>query len=137
VRDALRERVREESPAVFDLVALSVDTLVERAAPAAVFVPTVGGTTARRIARFRPGPWVVAVSTSAASCQRLLFTWGVWPVHVAERPDDWRAFTRAWLADHGIDGKLVLVTEGPSSRHPDANERIEILDLARETPPPA
>jgi pyruvate kinase len=131
VRDALRERPREEGAPVFDLIALSVDTLIERAGPAAVFVPTIGGTTARRIARFRPRPWIVAVSPSEASCQRLLFTWGVVPVRVTERPDDWRAFARGWLRAHGIDGSLVLVTEGPSPRHPDANDRIEILDLAR------
>jgi pyruvate kinase len=132
VRDALRERPREEGAPVFDLIALSVDTLIERAAPAAVFVPTIGGTTARRIARFRPQPWIVAVSASEPSCQRLLFTWGVVPVHVAERPHDWRAFARAWLREHGVEGRLVLVTEGPSPRHPDANDRIEILDLARQ-----
>jgi pyruvate kinase len=132
VRDALRERPREDSAPLFDLIAISVDTLLERAAPAAVFVPTIGGTTARRIARFRPVPWIVAVSPSMTSCQRLLFTWGVWPVRVAERPDDWRAFARDWLGKHGIDGTLALVTEGPSPRHPEANERIEILDLRRE-----
>ena len=132
VRDALRERPREESAPLFDLIAISVDTLLERAAPAAVFVPTIGGTTARRIARFRPAPWVVAVSPSQTACQRLLFSWGVWPVPVAERPDDWRAFARAWLREHAIEGSLALVTEGPSPKHPDANERIEILDLRRE-----
>jgi len=136
VRDALRERPREEGAPVFDLIALSVDTLIERAAPAAVFVPTIGGITARRIARFRPKPWIVAVSASEASCQRLLFTWGVAPVRVAERPHDWRAFARDWLREHGVEGQLVLVTEGPSPRHPDANDRIEILDLARGAPPP-
>lgn len=136
VRDALRERPREEGAPVYDLIALSVDTLIERAAPAAVFVPTIGGTTARRIARFRPRPWIVAVSASRASCQRLLFTWGVLPTHVPERPHDWRSFARDWLRAHGVEGSLVLVTEGPSPRHPDANERIEILDLAR-TPAPA
>lgn len=132
VRDALRERPREEGAPLFDLIAISVDTLLERAAPAAVFVPTIGGTTARRIARFRPAPWIVAVSPSEAVCQRLLFSWGVWPVRVAERPDDWRAFARDWLHEHEIEGSLALVTEGPSPRHPDANERIEILDLRRE-----
>ncbi|MCZ7617955.1 MAG: pyruvate kinase [Myxococcota bacterium] len=132
VRDALRDRPREEGAPLFDLIAISVDTLLERAAPAAVFVPTIGGTTARRIARFRPAPWVVAVSSSDAACQRLLFSWGVWPVPVAERPDDWRAFARTWLREHEIDGTLALVTEGPSPKYPDANERIEILDLRRE-----
>lgn len=132
VRDALRERPREEGAPVFDLIALSVDTLIERAGPAAVFVPTIGGTTVRRIARFRPRPWIVAVSPSEPICQRLLFTWGVVPARVAERPDDWRGFARDWLRAHGIDGSLVLVTEGPSPRQPEANDRIEILDLARE-----
>ena len=132
VREALRERPREEHAPVFDLIALSVDTLIERAGPAAVFVPTIGGTTARRIARFRPRPWIVAVSPSESACQRLLFTWGVLPVRVAERPDDWRSFARDWLREHGVEGSRVLVTEGPSPRHPDANDRIEILDLARE-----
>jgi pyruvate kinase len=136
VRDALRDRPREDGAPVFDLIALSVDTLIERAAPAAVFVPTIGGTTARRIARFRPQPWIVAVSPSETACQRLLFTWGVAPVRVRERPDDWRAFAREWLRAHGVPGHLVLVTEGPSPRHPDANDRIEILDLAREATAP-
>jgi pyruvate kinase len=130
-RDALRERAQEEAPAVSDLIAFSVDALLERAEPAAVFVPTLSGATARRIARFRAPCWVVGVSTSEPACQRLLFSWGVRPVHVAERPDDWRAFARAFLAEHGVTGRLVLVTEGPSERHPDANDRIEIVDLAR------
>jgi pyruvate kinase len=136
VRDALRERPREEGAPLFDLIAISVDTLLERAAPAAVFVPTIGGTTARRISRFRPKPWIVAVSPSEAACQRLLFSWGVWPVRVTERPDDWRAFARAWLREHGIDGTLAVVTEGPSPKHPEANERIEILDLQRDEASP-
>jgi pyruvate kinase len=132
VRDALRERPRQDAAPVFDLIASSVDTLIERAAPAAVFVPTIGGTTARRIARFRPAPWIVAVSPSRSACQRLVLTWGVLPVLVAERPTDWRAFARAWLREHGVAGDRVLVTEGPSPRHPDANDRIEIVDLARD-----
>jgi hypothetical protein len=30
-----------------------------------------------------------------------------------------------------MEGKLAVVTEGPSSSHPDANNRLEIVDLDR------
>ncbi len=30
---------------------------------------------------------------------------------------------------HEIEGNLVVLTEGPSSKHPEANHRMEIIDL--------
>ena len=36
-----------------------------------------------------------------------------------------------WLGSHGLDGELVILTEGPSSKHPEANNRMEIIDLRR------
>ena len=29
------------------------------------------------------------------------------------------------------EGSLVVLTEGPSSKHPDSNNRMEIIDLSR------
>jgi pyruvate kinase len=37
-----------------------------------------------------------------------------------------------WLSTHGIEGKFAVVTEGPSSKHPDVNNRFEIIDVARQ-----
>ena len=48
-------------------------------------------------------------------------------------PDYFReAFAGDWLKSHGVEGKLVVLTEGPSSRHPYANNRMELIDLSRE-----
>jgi hypothetical protein len=30
-----------------------------------------------------------------------------------------------------VKGDLVILTEGPSSKHPDANNRMELMDLGR------
>jgi pyruvate kinase len=114
-----------------DLIAISVESALERMSPAAVIIPTRTGTTARHIARFRLPVWITAVSTEEAICQGLQFSYGVFPVHAPEDPEDWRAFARAWLRVHEIPGHLVILTQGPSPKHPDDNFRMEIMDLAR------
>ncbi|MEW6139938.1 MAG: pyruvate kinase [Thermodesulfobacteriota bacterium] len=118
--------------AIRDLIALSVATTVHRVCPAAVFVPTRSGATARSIARFRLPIWITGSSRHEDTCQRLLFSHGVFPLHLPNHPDDWQSFIQAWLREHGIEGHLVILTEGPSSKNPEANERMEIIDLRRK-----
>jgi pyruvate kinase len=114
------------------LIDLGVETVIEYADPAAIFVPTRGGTTPRSVARFRLPIWIVAVSSQEATCQQLQFSSGVYPVCEAEHPEKWSTYVADWLKTHSIEGKLAVVTEGPSSRHPDANNRLEIVDLSRQ-----
>jgi pyruvate kinase len=104
---------------------------VDRVTPAAVFVPTRSGATARVIARFRLPVWIVAVSAFEATCQRLQFTWGVHGVCEPDHPEDWKGYICRWLDKHGVPGDLAVLTEGPSAKHPEANHRMEIVDLSR------
>jgi pyruvate kinase len=113
------------------LIDLGVETVLEYSDPAAVFVPTRGGDTARSIARFRLPIWIVAVSSQEATCQQLQFSSGVHPVCEAEHPESWSTYIAEWLKTRGIEGRLAVVTEGPSSKHPDVNNRLEIVALDR------
>ena len=132
VRETLRGIGQEGRTSLTDLIALSVETTLERISPAAVFVPTHSGATARSIARFRPPVWITAVSSQESTCQRLQFSFGVYPMCEPEHPDDWNAYVRKWMKDHGVEGNLVVLTEGPSAKHPEANNRMEIIDLDRK-----
>ena len=132
VRETLRAIGRDGKINLTDLIALSVETTLERISPAAVIVPTHSGATARSIARFRLPVWITAVSSSETTCQRLQFSYGVYPVHESDHPDDWKGYSRKWLQDHEVAGNLVVVTEGPSAKHPEANNRMEIIDLDRK-----
>ena len=88
-RHGLKEALRsgDNRPSVItDLIALSVETALERISPAAVFVPTHSGATARSIARFKPPVWIVGVSSREATCQRLLFSSGVYPMYEPDHP---------------------------------------------------
>jgi len=131
VHDAMRASDRAREMSLADLVSLSVASVVERVTPAAVIVPTRGGYTARNLSRFRLPVWVTAASSSGATCAGLQFSYGVWPVHTPEHPEDWSEFARTWVQGHGLDGELAVVTEGPSRRHPEANNRMELVDLSR------
>jgi pyruvate kinase len=132
LESVLRAGRRNGKTHLADLIALSVRTTFERVTPAAVFVPTRSGATARSITRFRLPVWIIGVSSQESTCQRLQFSFGVYPVCEDEHPEDWRDYIRKRLDTHGVKGDLVILTEGPSSRHPEANHRMEIIDLAGE-----
>ncbi len=112
-----------------DLIALSVETAMRRISPAALFVPTHSGATARSLARFKPPVWIVGVSSQEETCQRLVFSSGVFPICEPDHPKDWNSYVAEWLKSHGLEGDLAIVTEGPSSKHPEANNRMEIIQL--------
>jgi pyruvate kinase len=113
------------------LIALSVEASLEYMLPAAVFVPTRSGATARRIGGFRLPVWIIAVSSQEATCKALQFSQGVHPVLEPDHPDDWNSYTRERLREYGLQGSFAILTEGPSLKHPEANHRMEIIELAR------
>ncbi|MGD0263478.1 MAG: pyruvate kinase [Candidatus Methylomirabilota bacterium] len=135
-RETLKAIDQRDQVGLTDLISLSVETTLEHIAPAAVFVPTHSGATARRITRFRLPVWIVAVSSQEATCQRLQFSYGVFPVYEPDHPDDWNAYVREWLRAHEVEGNLVVLTEGPSAKRPATNNRVEIIDLGRTLAPP-
>ena len=131
VREEQSASDRDEDVSLPDLIARSVVTTSQRITPAAVIVPTHSGTTARRITRFRLPVWITAVSSYEKTCQDLLFSYGVFPVCEPEHPTDWRSWIRNWLKVQELSGQLVVMTEGPSRKHPERNNRMEIVNLKK------
>jgi len=117
---------------IADLIATSVETTLNRITPATVIVPTHSGATARSIARFKLPVWITVVSSQEKTCQDLMFSYGVCPVHEPDHPEDWSSWARSWLKTQGVPGNLVVLTEGPSTKHPNSNNRMEIINLERK-----
>ncbi len=127
--DIIPETQPGEPLRLADIIAYSVQTTLARVAPAAIFVPTRTGATARSIARFHPRQWIVAISSEASTCQQLQFSYGVHPEYEPDHPVHWNDFIRSWLRSHQLSGRLAILTEGPSRRHPDTNNRMELIEL--------
>ena len=130
--EELRRQCFEQRPAsVAEAVATVVEHALETVPCVAAFVPTRTGTTARMIARFKPSVWIVAFTQDAAVRQGLLFSYGVVPVLLHDEPGDWREFARDWLRAQALPGDVAMLVAGPSSKFPDANHRIEFMDVRR------
>jgi pyruvate kinase len=118
-----------QAGSVPEAVASVVENALETVPCAAIFVPTLMGTTARMISRFKPSVWTVAVTTDQHVGQSLAFSYGVQAVHVDEDPEHWANFARQWLREQDIQGNTAMLVGGPSARNPDANHRLEFLRI--------
>lgn len=134
IKEALRAGREEDQVNLKDLIAMSVETALKRVTPPTVIVPTRSGATARSITRFRLPVWITAVSSQTKTCQDLMFSYGVFPVCETDHPENWKSWATRWLESQGVSGDLVVMTEGPSAKHPDRNIRMEIIDLANNPP---
>lgn len=115
---------------IADLLSLSVETVIECAHPAAVIVPTRSGVTARGIARFHLPVWVAAPTSSLAVCRELQFSYGVIGELESQTSLDWSKYARNWVKTQNLKGNLAILIQGPSTKHPEANHRMEILDIS-------
>lgn len=112
-----------------NLIAHCAQQAVFNLDPVAVLVPTRSGATARNIARYRLPTWITAFSTELATCQALQFSYGVNPVQVTREHKDWTPFCSQWLHEQGFQSGLAVLTQGPSSDHPNASHSLEIVNL--------
>jgi pyruvate kinase len=112
-----------------DAITSVVEAALNTAPCAVAFVPTRTGTTARMISRLNPLQWIVAICRDPAVCQDLVFSGGVEPIQLVEDPKSWRDFARNWMKEYQLPGSVALLVAGPSTGNPDANYRLEFLDV--------
>jgi pyruvate kinase len=117
-----------------DLISANIFRIAQTLDPTLIFVPSLSGATARRLARFRPHQWIVAASRDERTCQRLQFSYGVYPVFVqAEEPlatlEERQAYTKQWLQRYGVHGDLVLLVEGSGTLEVQDTKRIDIIEV--------
>ena len=117
------------NPSLRGLIARSIYQTVTALDTVAVCVPTVSGSMARSVTRFRLPGWITAFSTQHATCQALQFSYGVYPVRVETEAADWTPFVRAWMHARGLSSGLAVLAQGPSERYPRGNHRMELVDL--------
>jgi pyruvate kinase len=121
---------REVSMTSSDRIASVVEHALQTVPCDLLLVPTRSGTTARVISRSKPVVWIVAPSPTPAVCQGLAFSYGVHPIDLAEEPSDWKHWIQTWLRQNGIPAERVILVAGPSARNPNANHRIELMQLS-------
>jgi len=130
---AQREFVQRKTVSIgSDRMASLVEHALDTVPCDLLLVPTRAGMVARAISRFKPPVWIIAPTSDCAACQNLAFSYGVYPINLAEEPDDWREWIAGWLRENGIAAERIMLVAGPSPRNPKANYRIELMRLDAE-----
>ncbi len=111
------------------LIAVSVEASLEYLRPAAVFVPSATGTTARWLAALHLPVRVIAISPRERTCQNLWFSYGVTPVHEPAMPPSWNAYVKDWVRQHGLPGEFAILTHRSPAEDPAGDHRMEIINL--------
>ena len=111
------------------LVAVSVEASLEFLRPAAVVGSTDEGRSARWLSAFRLPVWVAAVSPNDKTCQGLVFSYGVAPVHEPVEPAEWDTYARDWVRRSGLPGEFLIHTQRRIGIGGKTDYRMEIINL--------
>lgn len=115
-----------------ETIASSVVASARRLHPKLIAIPTRTGATARRVTRYRVRPWIVALSHNHDTCQRLNFSYGVYPVYLEHDRHDWRGIIKQWCTHQQIEPGIVVMTQGTSVDNPENTNRIEVFSLKHD-----
>ena len=113
-----------------DLISYNIYASAKMLKPAVLFVPSASGNTARSVTRFRLNTWIVSPSLNKQTCQKLQFSYGVYPEYISKNPLSWPQFVQEWLQSHGIDGQVAMVVEGGGTLKAGDITRIDIINLS-------
>lgn len=125
---------RIDHPSQDDLFSMNIELISRTMHPRLIIVPSLSGATARRVARFRMQPWIIAGSHLEKTSQRLQFSRGVYPMSASHKLD-WnddavrQAAAREWCKAFGVVDGLVILIEGAGTLRANDTRRIDIVDL--------
>jgi pyruvate kinase len=120
----LTGRVRPEH-----LITVSVEASLEFLKPAAVFVHSLTGRTAQRLAALHLPVPIVAVGPDRKACRNLLFSYGVIPVFERVTPSSWPPYVKSCLLSHGLKGEFAIVTQRGPGEDAGGSHRMEVISL--------
>jgi pyruvate kinase len=112
----LLEKGADLEPQTDDAISYAACHTAHQLGAAAIVAFTKSGSTARRVAKYRPGIPILSATPSSEQRRRLLLSWGVYPFEVTEPSDvnDLLAQGVKLSRDTGVarKGDLIVITAG-------------------------
>ncbi len=112
-----------------DLTPFTAFWLARELDACALVVPTKDGRTPRRMSRFRPQVWVLAVASDEEMCRKLEFSYGVHGVVGTKPPAGWVAYVRTLLTELGINGDIAVLVRTAAGIEDGYSSHFDIVDL--------
>jgi pyruvate kinase len=129
--DTIIKSIRNREMSVDEVITLQVHEALQKLPVAAVLTPTRSGATPRRISRFKPETWILALSRVPKTCSFLSLSYGVHPVVVKETIENWEqeSIDKAKELGFAKSKDIVVFTQGPSLGKAGGTNMLKILTL--------
>lgn len=117
---------------VEDVVSLNVIEAVRMLNVRFILTPTHTGNTPRRISRFKPDCWILALSSHKKTGKFLAFSYGVYPRLIADKVDSWHELILKFIKDFKLAkrGDRVILTEGLSPGRVGGTDSFRIITVS-------
>jgi pyruvate kinase len=113
--------------------AILVERALELVPCDAILVPTYSGRTAQAVSSNRPSVWILAAGAYPEVLQKLIFSSGVFPIDLAQEPENWNAYAAELSRELGLNCHRIMLLAGPSRIRPNTNQRLELIELPPST----
>ena len=127
---------RTRRGSVPDAVAAAACLVARHLDAAALLIPTRTGSTAIKVASFRPPQPIIAINTQSESVGRLTLTWGLIPIEGLEVPTHEAMLAeverKAVEAGLLVEGELVVVTAGFPVGGPGTTNSLTVKAVGEE-----
>jgi pyruvate kinase len=118
---------------ITDAVGLATRELAMAIQASKIACFTHSGSTARRIAKFRPGTPIIAFSPVASTVTRLALSWGVTPrlIDNLKSVDELLDYAPKYLRDNNLaqPGEIVVITAGVPVGSPGMTNMIKVVEV--------
>lgn len=118
---------------ITDAVGLATRELAMAIQASKIACFTHSGSTARRIAKFRPGTPIIAFSPVASTVTRLALSWGVTPrlIDNLNSVDELLDYAPKYLRDNNLaqPGEIVVITAGVPVGSPGMTNMIKVVEV--------
>ncbi|WP_440953792.1 pyruvate kinase [Methanococcoides sp. FTZ1] len=125
--DLIRKGIDETTMIISDVISLQVQEAINRLPIQYVVTPTYSGGTPRRISRFKPDEWIIAVSHLDFTCEQLAYSYGVYPIKVVNEFESLEKKVNRTLITKGLgrSGEMIVLTQG----HEGGTNLLKIIQL--------
>ena len=129
----LSEKMETVVPQADDAISYAACSIAEQLGAAAILAFTTSGSTAQRVAKYRPQAPILAITPSEVVSRRLALLWGVYPYHVIEYTYVEQAFDEgvklALQLGMAKSGDLLVMTAGVPLRIPGTTNMVKVQEI--------
>lgn len=129
--EELRHFAQSKKPSVEDVISMHTMESSQIIRAKYILTPTESGNTARRISRFKPYCWIIAFTTNDDMAKFLSFSYGVIPISIPDKGNDWYKTILDILKNKNLvkkDDHLVL-TEGTIRKKIGGTDSLRLITV--------